>query len=78
MLNGGVDVVYNVAGPPGSHSQSGADSNKYAIGVDSDQNGLYPKNVIASMLKQIGNSIYDTPSRSKRERRRWARSRPMV
>ena len=26
----------------------------------SDQNGLYPKNVAASMLKQIGNSIYDS------------------
>ena len=61
MLNGGVDVVYNVAGPAGlGILKAAADSNKYAIGVDSDQNGLYPKNVIASMLKQIGNSIYDT------------------
>ena len=61
MLNGGVDVVYNVAGPAGlGILKAAADSNKYAIGVNSDQNGLYPKNVIASMLKQIGNSIYDT------------------
>jgi basic membrane protein A len=61
MLNGGVDVVYNVAGPAGlGILKAAADANKYAIGVDSDQNGLYPKNVIASMLKQIGNSIYDT------------------
>ena len=61
MLNGGVDVVYNVAGPAGlGILKAAADANKYAIGVDSDQNGLYPKNVIASMLKQIGNSIYDS------------------
>lgn len=61
MLNGGADVVYNVAGPAGlGILKAAADANKYAIGVDSDQNGLYPKNVIASMLKQIGNSIYDS------------------
>jgi basic membrane protein A len=61
MLNGGVDVVFNVAGPAGlGILKAAADTNKYAIGVDSDQNGLYPKNVIASMLKQIGNSIYDS------------------
>jgi basic membrane protein A len=58
---GGVDVVFNVAGPAGlGILKAAADSNKYAIGVDSDQNGLYPKNVVASMLKQIGNSIYDS------------------
>ncbi len=61
MLGGGVDVVFNVAGPAGlGILKAAADSNKYAIGVDSDQNGLYPKHVVASMLKQIGNSIYDS------------------
>jgi basic membrane protein A len=61
MLDGGVDIVYNVAGPAGlGILKAAADSNKYAIGVDSDQNGLYPKNIVASMIKQIGNSIYDT------------------
>ena len=61
MLNNGVDVVFNVAGPAGlGILKAAADANKYAIGVDSDQNGLYPKNVAASMLKQIGNSIYDS------------------
>ena len=60
MLNSGADVVFNVAGPAGlGILKAAADANKYAIGVDSDQNGLYPKNVVASMLKQIGNSIYD-------------------
>ncbi len=55
------DLVYNVAGPAGlGILKAAADSNRYAIGVDSDQNGLYPKTIVASMLKQIGNSIYDT------------------
>ena len=60
-MNDGADVVFNVAGPAGlGILKAAADANKYAIGVDSDQNGLYPKNVVASMLKQIGNSIYDS------------------
>jgi basic membrane protein A len=61
MLNNGADVVFNVAGPAGlGILKAAADANKYSIGVDSDQNGLYPKSVTASMLKEIGNSIYDS------------------
>lgn len=60
-IENGANVVYNVAGPAGLGILKGAaDANKYAIGVDSDQNGLHPQNVIASMTKQIGNSIYDS------------------
>lgn len=60
-ISNGADVVYNVAGPAGlGILKAAADSNKYAIGVDSNQNDLHPKNVLASMLKQIGNSIYDS------------------
>ncbi|HXT05624.1 MAG TPA: BMP family ABC transporter substrate-binding protein [Roseiarcus sp.] len=61
QFGGGADVVFNVAGPAGlGILKAAADSKKYAIGVDSDQNGLYPHNVVASMVKQIGNSIYDS------------------
>lgn len=60
-IENGANVVYNVAGPAGlGILKAAADSGKYAIGVDSDQNGLHPDNVLASMLKQIGNSIYDS------------------
>ena len=60
-LNDGADVVYNVSGPAGLGILKAADdANKYAIGVDSDQNGLHPENVLASMLKNIGNSVYDS------------------
>lgn len=60
-IENGANVVYNVAGPAGlGILKAAADMNRYAIGVDSNQNDLHPKNVIASMLKQIGNSIYDS------------------
>lgn len=60
-IENGANVVYNVAGPAGLGILKGAaDSKKYAIGVDSDQNALHPDYVLASMLKQIGNSVYDS------------------
>lgn len=60
-IKGGADVVYNVAGPAGlGILKSAADNDKYAIGVDSDQNSLHPEHVLASMLKQIGTSVYDS------------------
>ncbi len=61
VFNNGADIVYNVAGPAGlGILKAAADASKYGIGVDSDQNGLHPENVVASMLKQIGNSLYDS------------------
>ena len=60
MYENGADVVYDVAGPAGlGILKAGSDQGRYAIGVDSDQTGLYPKAVLASMVKEIGNSIYD-------------------
>lgn len=57
----GADIAYNVAGPAGlGILKAAAETNHYAIGVDSNQNSLYPKNIVASMLKQIGSSVYDT------------------
>lgn len=61
IFNDGADVVYNVAGPAGlGILKAAADAKKYGIGVDSDQNGLHPDNIVASMLKQIGNSLYNS------------------
>ena len=61
VFNNGADIVYNVAGPAGlGILKAAADAGKYGIGVDSDQNGLHPENVAASMLKEIGNSLYDS------------------
>lgn len=49
----GADIVYNVAGPTGEGvMQASAAADKYSIGVDIDQCGTAPGNVLASMLKR--------------------------
>jgi basic membrane protein A len=61
VFAGGVDIIYNVAGGAGLGILKAAeDSNRYAIGVDSDQNGLHPEHVVASMVKKIGDSLWDS------------------
>lgn len=58
MFNAGADVVYQVAGGSGiGVLQAAKDANKYGIGVDSNQNGLQPGHILASMLKHVGNSL---------------------
>ncbi len=52
------DVVYQVAGGAGIGVLKAAkDTNKYGIGVDSNQNALQSGNILASMLKNIGNGL---------------------
>lgn len=52
------DVVFQVAGGSGLGVLKAAqDSNRYAIGVDSNQNAINKGYVLASMLKNIGASI---------------------
>lgn len=59
MYNDGADVVYQVAGAAGlGVLQAGADSGRYAIGTDSDQNGIHPESTPASALKNVGNTVY--------------------
>jgi basic membrane protein A len=59
MYAGGADVVFAAAGGAGlGVLKASHDKNKYSIGVDSNQNNLYPKNVLASDLKNVGQSLY--------------------
>lgn len=59
IFNDGADVVYQVAGAAGlGVLQAGEDSGRYAIGTDSDQNGLHPDSTPASALKNVGNTVY--------------------
>lgn len=52
MYEQGADIVYAVAGGTGTGViQAAKDANRYAIGVDTDQDGLAPGNVLTSMLK---------------------------
>ena len=56
----GADIVMNVASATGIGILEGAkDAGKYAIGVDSDQDGVYPGSILSSMLKRIDNACFD-------------------
>jgi len=58
MYKQGADVVFQVAGGAGiGVLKAAASAKRYAIGVDANQNGLQPGFVVASMLKNIGESL---------------------
>lgn len=58
MFEQGADVVFPVASAAGVGAlQAAADANKYAIGIDSNQNALQPGHILASALKNVGSSI---------------------
>jgi basic membrane protein A len=57
----GVDVVFAAAGGSGMGALLAAkEKGKLAIGVDSNQNYLYPGTMLTSMLKRGDNAIYDS------------------
>ncbi|MCL4188433.1 MAG: BMP family ABC transporter substrate-binding protein [Rhodobacteraceae bacterium] len=56
----GADVVYAAAGATGlGVLQAAADAGVYSIGVDSNQNHLFPGSVLTSMLKRVDNATYE-------------------
>lgn len=61
MYQGGADIVFHAAGGVGGGViEAAKEANKYAIGVDRDQNYLAPTNVITSVIKQVGQAMYLT------------------
>ncbi|WP_426341588.1 BMP family lipoprotein [Pseudoduganella sp. S-14] len=57
----GVDVVFAVAGGSGMGTlQTAKEKGKLSIGVDSNQNHLYPGSVLTSMVKRVDNAVYDS------------------
>lgn len=57
--NDKADVVYQVAGPAGTGVlKAAAAADRYAIGVDANQNALQPGHVLASMLKGVGEGVH--------------------
>lgn len=61
QFEGGADVVFAAAGGSGLGVLEAADrTGKYAIGVDTNQNGLYPGHVLTSMVKRVDIAVYDT------------------
>ncbi|CAM3633403.1 BMP family ABC transporter substrate-binding protein [Erysipelothrix urinaevulpis] len=73
MYSSNVDIAFNVAGQTGLGLIDAAfESNRYAIGVDSDQSALYKdsepdkaKSVLTSVVKQIDNVIIDSAIKAK-------------
>jgi basic membrane protein A len=60
MFNQGADIVYAAAGKAGlgTIQQVRERPNAYAIGVDSDQDGLAPGKILTSVLKRIDRSVF--------------------
>jgi|TARA_R110002072_G_scaffold11431_29_gene51727 basic membrane protein A len=57
----GVDVIYAAAGGTGvGVYQAAKDSGKLAIGVDSNQNHLYPGTMLTSMVKRVDLAAYNS------------------
>jgi basic membrane protein A len=56
----GADVIYHAAGGTGAGViEAAREQNKWAIGVDMDQNYIAPNNVLTSALKRVDNALYD-------------------
>jgi basic membrane protein A and related proteins len=56
----GVDVIFAAAGMTGFGAlQAAKDAGKLAIGMDSNQNPLFPGTVLTSLLKRVDNAVYD-------------------
>lgn len=57
----GADIIFQVAGKTGEGVfEAAKEQGKYAIGVDTDQRYINPDVIVASMVKKVGQSIYDT------------------
>lgn len=57
----GADIIFPVAGGAGLGAISAAEhANLYAIGVDTDQAYLAPKNILTSAMKGVDTSVFDT------------------
>ncbi len=57
----GVDVIFTAAGGSSTGVLRAAnDADKFGIGVDSNQNGLYPGHVLTSMVKRVDKAVFET------------------
>jgi basic membrane protein A and related proteins len=61
QMDRGADIVYAAAGATGQGVlKAAADAGKFGIGVDSNQNGLFPGKVLTSALKRVDVATYDS------------------
>jgi len=56
----GCDIIYSAAGATGNGAiEAAKEQNKWAIGVDMDQNYIAPNNVLTSALKRVDVAMFD-------------------
>src|SRR5271154_6416822 len=61
QMDRGADIVYAAAGATGQGVlKAAADAGKYGIGVDSDQDNLFPGHVLTSALKRVDIATYES------------------
>jgi basic membrane protein A len=61
QIDRGADIVYAAAGATGQGVlKAAADAGKLAIGVDSNQDYLFPGKVLTSMLKRVDLAAYNS------------------
>jgi len=61
QMEQGADVIFAAAGGTGiGVLQAVVDGGKLAIGVDSNQNYMYPGSILTSMVKRVDIAVYDT------------------
>ena len=66
MYSKGADVIFSAAGGVGTGAiESAKENNKYAIGVDMDQNNLAPDTVITSAMKRVDIGVLDIIDKAK-------------
>ncbi len=66
QIDRGADVIYAAAGATGvGVLRAAADAGKLGVGVDSDQDGLFPGKVLTSMMKRVDNATFKTFSDAK-------------
>jgi basic membrane protein A len=60
LFDQGVDILYQVAGRSGEGVLEAAnETGNFAIGVDSNQDDLYPGTVIVSAMKRVDNAVFN-------------------
>ncbi len=66
MYQDGADIVFHAAGGVGDGViEAAKEQDKYAIGVDRDQNDLAPDNVITSAMKRVDNAMFNVAEQIK-------------
>ena len=59
QMDRGADIIYAAAGATGQGVlKAAADGGKFGIGVNSNQNGLFPGKILSSMLKHVDVATY--------------------